>query len=119
MPASLREIIRQNAREINPAESAQQLANNLTAIDELDGAADAAHVLVIGVDAQRCINRAEKIAHSDRPLSDFLAAGIGFTNHLAAANAAARQSHIERARIMIAARTSIDARRAPELAHPD
>src|SRR3954468_7147382 len=99
MAASLRQIIRQIAREINPIASTQQLANHLAAVDELDRPADPAHVFVVGVDAERRVNGPEKITPRDRPFCNFLPAGIGFANDLAAPDAATSESHVERARI--------------------
>ena len=45
--------------------STQELANDFAAVDELDGPADAAHVFVVGVDAERRVDRAEQVAHGD------------------------------------------------------
>ena len=53
---------------------------------------------LVGVDAEAVAERVEQIVHGDRAVFDFLAAGVGFADHLAAADAAAGQGHVERSR---------------------
>src|SRR3954468_7543271 len=99
--ASLREIIGQIAMTRKSLESTEKLSNDLPAIDQLDRPTDAAHVFVVGVDSKRRVHRAEKVAHRDRPLRNFLPAGVRFTDDLSATDTAARESNVERPWIMI------------------
>ena len=51
---------------------------------------------LLGVDAQALAEGLEQIVDGDRAVFDFLAAGVGFADHLAAADAAAGQRDVER-----------------------
>src|SRR4051812_11723117 len=116
-PRSLRLCVRSSFG--SSRKSTQQFANHLTTIHNFDGPADATHIFVVSVDAKRCVDRAEQIAHGNGSLGNVLPPRVGFADYLPAANATAGQGHVERSRIVIAATAGIDSRRAAKFAHPD
>ena len=75
---------------------AEEFADHLAAVDDFDRPADAAHVFVVGVDAERVVDRAEQVGDRHRPLGDFGAGVVGGADHLPAADAAAGQRDVER-----------------------
>ena len=51
--------------------------NHLTTVDDFDGPADAAHVFVVGIDAERGVDRAEPLDDGHGPLRRATGAEIG------------------------------------------
>src|SRR5262245_61914985 len=89
----------------------------LATIHNLDRPADAAHVLFVGIDAERMADGAKEIAHRDWPVLHALAAGISLADDLASLHATAGKGYVECARIVVAAASRVDPRRAAELSH--
>src|SRR5581483_3674167 len=89
------------------------------AVHDFDRAADAAHVLLVGVNAEGMAGGAEQVVDRDRPVFDDFAAGVGRANHLTAFDATAGKNRGESAREVVAAAVGINARRAAEFARPD
>src|SRR5262245_15654850 len=98
---------------------AEHFLYHFAAIDDFDGAADAAHVLLVGIDAERVAGGAEEIVHGYGAILDGVATGVRRADDLAAFDAAAGHDRRECAREVVAAAVGIDAGRAAEFARPD
>ena len=98
----------------------KQFVHHFAAVDDLDRPAAAAHVFVVGVDAQACGRSCGtgRASVTGRSVTSVPASSVG-ADHLPAADAAAGQGHVERLREVVAAAAGVDLRRAAELAHPD
>ena len=64
--------------------SGKRLLHRLAPIDDLDRSADAAHVLLVGVDRQDVADGTEQIVDRDGPIFDGFAAIVGRADDLAA-----------------------------------
>src|SRR5262245_15841455 len=62
--------------------SAHQLGDGLAVVEQLPGAAAEVEELLLGVDAQGVVDRAEDVLGADRPAAGALAAAVGLADHL-------------------------------------
>src|SRR5262249_42136437 len=90
----------------------EQLLYHLAAIDDLQGPALRAQVLLARIDLQRVTEGTEEIRHRHRAIAHRRAVGSRGAEDLSALDAGARQRQVERAREVIPARVAVDARRA-------
>src|SRR5438067_1274390 len=98
--------MRRNATEGVPYKtpaSAEQLLDRVAALDDADRPA-VGDALAPRVDLQRLAQRAEQVLHRHRTLLHARPRRVGLADHLPALDAAARQRHAKRPRIVVAAR---------------
>src|SRR5271165_6434812 len=98
---------------------AEELADHLSTIDNLDRPADGGLDLLGRVYLERMAERSHQIGNSDGPVLDLGAVRVRCADHLATSDAAAGEGHVEHLRVMIAAGVGVDLRGPAKLAHPD
>src|SRR5438067_1679337 len=93
------------------------LPYRLPALRDRYGAAGAVGDGHVGVDAEQLVDRGADVGGADRAVLDVGGLGVGFADHRAAADAAARQPHAVAVRPVVAPGVAVDPWRAAHLAH--
>src|SRR5262245_38272037 len=99
--------------------ASEQFADRRSELDDLQRPADVALRLLARVDAQRLAERAEQVRHRHGPLAYLGAELVGGADDTSPLHAYTAQRHVECLRVVIAACSQVDARRAAKFAHPD